>query len=231
MLVPRCSEAVRRWQLEANPACVCVCMCVCVCVCVCVFCTTSFGGCLAEQETIFVDSQISDLGNPIGGCYEQASVTTSDGFPFYSLGGGASVGQAWISVGGEVRVVVVLVCRAVFARITIRNADRIIQPLHTSELLTHDLFKFVDVRVPPSRTYRPVTHTGPHRVKLVGCRPSFFIPAVGAGELGDRHHPGGGRSHRRRDRHKVGVHLAGFCGGGVVGPHRRAARRRLGMQV
>eukprot|EP00903_Cladosiphon_okamuranus_P010767 g10173.t1 len=53
-----------------------------------------------DEETVFVDSQISDLNNPIGGCYETAT-TLLRGYPFYSLGGDASMGQAWIYVGAE----------------------------------------------------------------------------------------------------------------------------------
>ncbi|CAN0278580.1 unnamed protein product [Ectocarpus fasciculatus] len=49
------------------------------------------------EDTVFVDSLITDLGYPIGGCYDMAT-TLLRGFPFYALGGGAAAGDAWIYV-------------------------------------------------------------------------------------------------------------------------------------
>ncbi|CAM9986012.1 unnamed protein product, partial [Ectocarpus sp. 12 AP-2014] len=49
------------------------------------------------EDTVFVDSLITNLGYPIGGCYEMAT-TLLRGFPFYALGGGAAAGDAWIYV-------------------------------------------------------------------------------------------------------------------------------------
>ncbi|CBJ29781.1 hypothetical protein Esi_0161_0039 [Ectocarpus siliculosus] len=49
------------------------------------------------EDTVFVDSLITNLGYPIGGCYDMAT-TLLRGFPFYALGGGAAAGDAWIYV-------------------------------------------------------------------------------------------------------------------------------------
>ncbi|CAM9382286.1 unnamed protein product [Scytosiphon promiscuus] len=53
-----------------------------------------------DEDTVFVDSLITDLGYPIGGCYEVAA-TSSNGFNFYSFGGEATVGATRIYVSDE----------------------------------------------------------------------------------------------------------------------------------
>ena len=54
-----------------------------------------------------MDSLITNLKNPIGGCYKSSSITNSSTseYPSYALGGGGPTkGQAWIYVKNAVRV-------------------------------------------------------------------------------------------------------------------------------
>jgi len=53
------------------------------------------------QDTIFVNSLITDLDYPIGGCYQKSANLTLQEFPVYALEGGADVGDAWIYVSGS----------------------------------------------------------------------------------------------------------------------------------
>lgn len=61
-----------------------------------------------QEERRYIDSAITHLDDPIGGCYEVLT-TSSNGFSAYALGGAGLVkGTPWLHVTVEVRVVVIL---------------------------------------------------------------------------------------------------------------------------